>query len=259
MLAIKFHHIRTLIHRPYLCYPHLKGHKPQALLPEQHAQIREYGSTCVREAQAIAHLMYNVSDTSDIVLNYPWWQMVSCLVCAGSVLVLADTFARYEEPRGDLGGGAAAAASPRLGEDIETLVHVLHALSGNSNGAKLACSMMRSIRARSARISVNNNTSVDSSSGVLPEVAPGTITSEGDRSQESQEAYSYCDDLGDAGSGLAVGQMAPVGQMEDVGMETNVGDPNSWPMVIPDWMNWSTEFLETFQSSDDSTQGFVRV
>lgn len=248
MLAIKFHHIRTLIHRPYLCYPHLKGHKTQALLPEQHAQIREYGNTCVRESQAIARLMYNVSDTSDIVLNYPWWQMISCLVCAGSVLVLADTFARYE-PRGDLG----APASSGLGEDIETLVHVLHALSGNSNGAKLACSMMRSIQARSARISVNNNTSVDSSSGVLPEVAPGTITSEGDRSQDSQEAYSYCDDLGDAGSGLAVGQMG------DVGMETSIGDPNSWPMVIPDWMNWSTEFLETFQSSDDSTQGFVRV
>lgn len=250
MLAIKFHHIRTLIHRPYLCYPHLKGHNAQALLPEQHAQIREYGNTCVQEAQAIAHLMYNVSDTSDIVLNYPWWQMVSCLVCAGSVLVLADTFAKYE-PRGDLG---AAPASSGLGEDIETLVHVLHALSGNSNGAKLACSMMRSIQARSARISVNNNnTSVDSSSGLLPDVAPGPGASEGDRSQDGQEAYSYCDDLGDAGSGLAVGQMG------DVGMETSVGDPNSWPMVIPDWMNWSTEFLETFQSSDDSTQGFVRV
>lgn len=250
MLAIKFHHIRTLIHRPYLCYPHLKGHNAQALLPDQHAQIREYGNTCVQEAQAIAHLMYNVSDTSDIVLNYPWWQMISCLVCAGSVLVLADTFAKYE-PRGDLG------AASGLSEDIETLVHVLHALSGNSNGAKLACSMMRSIRARSARISVNNL--IESSSGVLPEVTPGTIASEGGRSQDSQEAYSYCDHLGDAGPGLAVGQMAAAGQMEDVGMETNIGDPNSWPMVIPDWMNWSTEFLETFQSSDDSTQGFVRV
>lgn len=241
MLAIKFHHIRTLIHRPYLCYPHLKGHNIQALLPDQHAQIREYGNTCVQEAKAIAHLMYNVSDTSDIVLNYPWWQMVSCLVCAGSVLVLADTFAKYE-PQGDV------SAASGLSEDIETLVHVLHALSGNSNGAKLACSMMRSIRARSARISVN--TSVDSSSGVLPEATPGTSTStiEDDR---IEEAYSYCNTLGDPSSGLAVGQMG------DVGLETNSGDPNLWPMVIPDWMNWSTEFLETFQSSDDSTQGFV--
>lgn len=254
MLAIKFHHIRTLIHRPYLCYPHLKGHNAQALLPDQQAQIREYGNTCVQEAQAIAHLMYNVTDTSDIVLNYPWWQMISCLVCAGSVLVLADTFARYE-PRGDLGPPAGTSG---LGEDIETLVHVLHALSGNSNGAKLACSMMRSIRARSARISVNNSVE-SSSSGVLPGVTSGTIASEGDKSQDSQVAYSYCGDLGNAGPGLAVGQMAAVGQMGDVGMETNIGDPNSWPMVIPDWMNWSTEFLETFQSSDDSTQGFVRV
>lgn len=247
MLAIKFHHIRTLIHRPYLCYPHLKGHKTQALLPEQHDRIREYGNTCVHEARAIAHLMYNVTDTSDIVLNYPWWQMVSCLVCAGSVLVLADTFARHD-PRGNLG-----AASPGLGEDIETLVHVLHALSGNSNGAKLACSMMRSIRARSARISVN--TSVDSSSVVLPEAIPGATASEDDRDKDTQQAYSYCNDLGDPVSGLAVGQMGDVGP----GLEANVDDPNLWPMVIPDWMNWSTEFLETFQGSEDSTQGFVRV
>lgn len=245
MLAIKFHHIRTLIHRPYLCYPHLKGHKTQVLLPEQQAQIHEYGNTCVQEAQAIAHLMYNVSDTSDIVLNYPWWQMVSCLVCAGSILVLSETFAK-SEPRGDL------SSHPGLNEDIETLVNVLHALSGNSKGAKLACNMMRSIRERSARISVN--TSVDSSGVTMPEIAPaGTSTSENDTSQDIQREYSYCNDLGEPSSGLAVGQMG------DVGLGTNVSDPNLWPMVIPDWMNWSTEFLETFQSSEDSTQGFVRI
>lgn len=245
MLAIKFHHIRTLIHRPYLCYPHLKGHKTQALHPEHHAQIREYGNTCVQEAQAIAHLMYNVSDTSDIVLNYPWWQMISCLVCAGSVLVLADTFAKYE-PRGDLRGPSG------LSEDIETLVNVLHALSGNSNGAKLACSMMRSIRERSARISVN--APADSSGVTMPEIAPGTTSaSENDTTQDSQRPYSYCNDLGEPSSGLAVGQMG------EMGLGTNVDDPNLWPMVIPDWMNWSTEFLETFQGSEDSTQGFVRM
>lgn len=246
MLAIKFHHIRTLIHRPYLCYPHLKGHKTQSLLPDQESQIREYGNTCVQEARAIAHLMYNVRDTSDIVLNYPWWQMVSCLVCAGSVLVLADTFAR-SEPRVGLG------AAPGLGEDIETLVHVLHALSGNSNGAKLACSMMRSIQARSARISVN--ASVDSSGGGLPELTPGTSAGEDDRTRDNQQAYSYCNDLGDSASEFAAGQMGDPGP----GLDANVDDPNLWPMVIPDWMNWSTEFLETFQGSEDSTQGFVRV
>lgn len=244
MLAIKFHHIRALIHRPYLCYPHLKGHETQALLPDQHAQIREYGNTCVQEAQAIAHLMYNVNDTSDIVLNYPWWQMISCLVCAGSVLVLAETFARHE-PRGD----HLSSAAPGLSEDIETLVHVLEALSHNSDGAKLACSMMKSIRARGARISVNS--SVDSSGGVLPEATLGTSTSEDDRGQYNQKAYSYSNDLDDPASGLAAGQVG------DVGLGTNIGDQNLWPMVIPDWMNWSTEFLETFQSSEDSTQGFV--
>ncbi|KAL1874480.1 hypothetical protein Daus18300_003498 [Diaporthe australafricana] len=236
MLAIKFHHIRILIHRPYLCYPHLKGHKSQALQPEQQAQIREYGDTCVQEAQAIAHLMHNVNDTSDIVMNYPWWQMISCLVCAGSVLVLADTFAR-SEPRRDCLEGAASG----LAEDIETCVQVLHALSGNSNGAKLACGMMKSIRARSARIS--DDASADSSNVPLPEVTPAASASENNTNQDSQRVYSYCNDLGDPASGLAVGQMGG-----DVGLDTNIGDPNLWPMVIPDWMNWSTEFLETFQS-----------
>lgn len=235
MLAIKFHHIRILIHRPYLCYPYLRGHKTQALQPEQQVQIREYGNTCVQEAQAIAHLMHNVSDTSDIVMNYPWWQMISCLVCAGSVLVLADTFAK-SEPTRDQG------AAPGLAEDIETCVQVLHALSGNSNGAKLACRMMKSIRARSARIS--EDTSADPYNGPFPEVTPAASASENDTNEDSQRGYSYCNDLGDPASGLAVGQMGG----GDVGLDTNVGDPNLWPMVIPDWMNWSTELLETFQS-----------
>lgn len=147
----------------------------------------------MQEARTIAPVMYNVRDTSDIVLNYPWWQMVSCLVCAGSVLVLADTFAR-SEPRVDLG------APPGLGEDIETLVHVLHALSGNSNGAKLACSMMKSIQARSACISVN--ASADSSGGRLPEVTTGISAGEDDRTRDDQQAYSYCNDLGDSASEL---------------------------------------------------------
>lgn len=248
MLAIKFHHIRTLIHRPYLCYPHLRGHRAQALEPEQHARVRAYGDTCVAEARAIARLMYDVGETSDVVLDYPWWQMISCLVCAGSVLVLAET--TLARSGGAPRGGGFGVAAPGLGEDIETLVRVLQALSGNSDGARLACGMMESIRARSARISVN--TSVESSGVALAEVAPGSSTGEGNGSQGIQEAYHYCHDLGDAAPGLALSQMG------DVGLETDAGDHNMWPMVIPDWMNWNNEFLETFQSSEDTAQGFVR-
>lgn len=247
MLAIKFHHIRILIHRPYLCYPHLDRQKDQAILPEQHAVIRDYGTICIAEAQAIAHLMHNVTDTTEIVLNYPWWQMVSCLVAAASVLVLAENFAKYEEHSegNDLGG------APGLSEDVDTCVHVLHALSGRSNGAKLACTMIRSLRARSAHTSVD--TSVDSSDMVLPGAGPEVSGSGGGKLQDSQKGYSYCGDVGASGSGLAVGQV------EDVALETNIDDRLPWPMMVPDWMNWSTEFLESFQGPEDCTQSFNRV
>lgn len=245
MLAIKFHHIRILIHRPYLCYPHLDRQKDQTILPDQHAQIRHYGDTCVMEAQAIAHLMYNVTDTTEIVLNCPWWQMVSCLVAAASVLVLAENFAKHEPSR-DLN----PSPGPELSEDVETCVHVLHALSGNSNGAKLACTMIRSLRARSAHIPVD--TAVGSSSGILEDSEPDMSVSGANRRQENQKVYGDCNDLGDSGSGTAAGQV------EEVALDTTIDDRISWPMMIPDWMNWSTEFLESFQGPEDSTQTFPR-
>jgi len=245
MLAIKFHHIRILIHRPYLCYPHLDRQKDQTILPDQHAQIREHGNTCVMEAQAIAHLMHNVTDTTEIVLNYPWWQMVSCLVAAASVLVLAENFAKHEPSRDrDLSPG------PGLSEDVETCVHVLHALSGNSNGAKLACTMIKGLRARSAHLPVD--TAVNSSSAMFQDTDPGLSVSGANRRQGNQNAYSDCNDLGDSGSGMAAGQV------EEVGLDTTIDDRLSWPMMIPDWMNWSTEFLESFQGPEDSTQNFPR-
>lgn len=246
MLAIKFHHIRILIHRPYLCYPHLDRQKDQAIQPEQHAVIREYGNTCVAEAQAIAHLMHDVTDTTEIVLNYPWWQMVSCLVAAASVLVLAENFAKYE-PSGDQDLNFAAG----LSEDVDTCVHVLHALSSHSNGAKLACTMIRSLRARSAHISVG--TSIDDSSTVLAGADPEVSENGGSKNHDSQKVYSYCNDASSSGSGLAVGQV------EDVTLDANIDDRLPWPMMVPDWMNWSTEFLESFQGPEDCTQGFHRV
>lgn len=245
MLAIKFHHIRILIHRPYLCYPHLNRQKNQVLLPDQQAQVQDYGNTCVQEAQSIAHLMHNVSDTIEIVLNYPWWQMVSCLVAAGSVLVLGDSFTKKEPPR-DLNVGTSG-----LSDDAETCMRVLHALSSNSDGAKLAHSMLRGLRARSARIPIN--TSLDSSHTGLPDA--NLLASDGgdSRPQDSQKAYSYCNDLMNPAPGLAGNQG------EDAGLDTNIDDRVLWPMMIPDWMNWSTEYLETFQAPDHSAQRFHDV
>lgn len=257
MLAIKFHHLRTLIHRPYLCYPYLKGQKTQVLSPSQQAQVQAYGNTCVLEAQSIARLMHNVADISDVVMNYPWWQMISCLVCAGSVMVLADTFTKHETPAG---------SNSVLGKDIETCVQVLHALSPNSNGARLAYGMMRSIRERGARISDKIS---DRSKGISPGISSEARAREEDARQEGQQpSGGYRDGFGfevdPAVPGGGHGHPSfglPVGTVGDADMGGGVDfcDASLWPMVVPDSMNWPAEFLGSFQSSADSPQSMFRV
>ncbi|KAI1152510.1 fungal-specific transcription factor domain-containing protein [Nemania diffusa] len=206
MLAIKFHHLQTLIHRPYLCYPHLfrihpslyhHHHQPQrerqqpaateAITYAQHNQIQQYGRTCEQEARAIIHLIHNVGDAEDIVLNYPWWQMISCIMCAGSVLVAVLAHAMHHDPNNynnsntnndntnnsddnnspsseitnhsDAAGysngreaaivkGGYAAA---LSEDVEVCVQILGRLSVHSTGARRAWRMMKNIIKKQSR------------------------------------------------------------------------------------------------------------
>lgn len=238
MLAIKFHHLRTLIHRPYLCYPYLKGQKTQELTPGQQARIKDYGNICVLEAQAIAHLMHDVTDTTDVVMNYPWWQIISCLVCAGSVMVLADAFTKHRLAADPMVAG--------LEEDTEICVQVLHALSGNSNGAKLAWDMMKNIRARAARaarVSVGHSALAEASTGVGPV--------EEDERREDRQVCDYEGRFGlDRGSLVPGGDPAyglPVGHVDDVELDATFGDATLWPMVVPDSMNWPAEFLQTVE------------
>ncbi|RQM07511.1 hypothetical protein DH86_00002815, partial [Scytalidium sp. 3C] len=64
MLAIKFHHLRTLMHRPYLCLAWLQQHNPalMALVEGAHDQVSALERVCVDEAQQTAHLLHNVTD-----------------------------------------------------------------------------------------------------------------------------------------------------------------------------------------------------
>ncbi|KAI5922370.1 hypothetical protein F4810DRAFT_674678 [Camillea tinctor] len=143
MLTIKFHHLRTLIYRPYLYYTCLDG---ISFPSDQNSQSQKYGRICALEAQCIARLMHNVTDTMDIVMNYPWWQMVSCLVCAGSIMVMAGSFMKLDTE--------SEISTVTLEEDVETCMHVLKASSDNSRGSKLAWDMMKkypSMRSPSVR------------------------------------------------------------------------------------------------------------
>src|SRR5580700_9290053 len=91
MLAIKFHHLRTLMHRPYLCLAWLQHHnRPlMALLERARDRVNALERICVLEAQQTAYLLHNVADERSLVHDFPWWQMISCLLCASSVLLVA--------------------------------------------------------------------------------------------------------------------------------------------------------------------------
>src|SRR5215471_8910537 len=53
-----------------------------------------------------------------ILLHYfPWWQMISCLVCASSILLVASVFIGEDPPNGRLDATA-------LNEDAETCLKV---------------------------------------------------------------------------------------------------------------------------------------
>ena len=73
MLAVKFHHLRALIHRPYLCFPllrHMDSASMTLLQVEGHV-ISRYEQICVSEARATAHMLHNVASERDLVHDFP--------------------------------------------------------------------------------------------------------------------------------------------------------------------------------------------
>lgn len=248
MLAIKFHHLRTLIHRPYLCFPCLRGHTTEPLQPHHYIEGQQYSNTCVVEAQAIAHLMHNLSDTGDIVMNYPWWQMISCLVCAASVMILAECFNKQTHTEATTGS---------LDDDIGVCMEVLSALATNSTGAKLALDMLKTLQARSAQISEK----------LCPTAAEGHGQSQASRqnrsdvSPPSQDSYS---------GGSEIMSNLPVPTFDDTMSSTTfpygeantnfgsarVDDALMWSTVMPDSMNWPLEFLNMIEDPQSSSQHY---
>jgi hypothetical protein len=141
MLAIKFHHLRALIHRPYLCLAWLQrnNHPLMALLDRSRDRVDRLEQTCVFEAQQTARLLYNVADERGLVYEYPWWQMISCLLCASSILLVANAYFEADQAITEFQPHA-------LHEDAETCLKVFDALSANSGAARLARDMMKGLK-----------------------------------------------------------------------------------------------------------------
>lgn len=141
MLAIKFHHLRALIHRPYLCLPWLQRHSRPlvALIQRAQHQVEQFQQICVHEAQNIAHRLHNVTDERSLVHDFPWWQMISCLICASSILLVASAHIESDGVNTEL-------RSQMLNEDAETCLKVFDVLSTNSDAARRARDMMNALK-----------------------------------------------------------------------------------------------------------------
>lgn len=143
MLAVKCHHLRALIYRSFLCLPLLQvNNKPfMDLLLQDKQRISKAEWICISEAQQTAHLLHNVVDERSLVHDFPWWQMISCLICASSILFVAETFHGDKDlVEGDSLEGRTSAQSLR--EDAETCLKVFEALSVNSAPARKAANML---------------------------------------------------------------------------------------------------------------------
>lgn len=141
MLAIKYHHLRALIHRPYLCYPLLRQlDSTMTVVQADWPLISAYEKTCIVEARETARLLHGIRSEEDLVHSFPWWQMISCLVCASSILLISSIFAQATQVSSlefDTAG---------LYDDAETCLKVFDALSVNSPGARIARDMMKALK-----------------------------------------------------------------------------------------------------------------
>lgn len=138
MLAVKHHHLRALIHRPFLCLPLLRmNNQPfMNLLLRNKERIAEAEWNCVHEAQQTAHLLHHVVDEESLVHDFPWWQMISCLICASSILFVAESYCHHSN------GTNGRSSSQNLREDAETCLKVFEALSVNSAAAQKAADIL---------------------------------------------------------------------------------------------------------------------
>lgn len=110
---------------------------------EQH-RISMSKRKCVEAAQQTAKLLHNLEDKKNLVYGFPWWQMISCLICASSILLVAGICINLDleseaEVFKDLDWLA-------VDDDAEVCLQVFQALSSNSNAARLARDMMQRLK-----------------------------------------------------------------------------------------------------------------
>ncbi|KAJ9283821.1 transcriptional regulator family: Fungal Specific TF [Paecilomyces variotii] len=210
MLAVKFHHLRALIHRTFLCLPLLqRNNKPfMDLLQQDSARIKRAEKICISEAQQTARLLHNVSDEGSLVHDFPWWQMIPCLICASSILFIAESFSENDCADCDTHG--------TLREDAEICLTVFEALSSNSDAAKKAMKMLQGL------------TRLGSLLGNIPNTKLQLLAPEHVQQPVTFCSTSLVDDI----------PLVPGDNL------TTTSNNWQWPSEISNTMEWSAQFFD---------------
>ncbi|KAJ9493283.1 hypothetical protein H2202_011259 [Exophiala xenobiotica] len=117
---------------------------------------------CIVAAQQTAKLLHDLEDKKSLVYRFPWWQMISCLICASSILLVASICVDLEldkELFKDIDWAA-------VDEDAEVCLKVFQALSSNSNAARLAGDMMQRLK-KTRTISQGNSSRLSMSTSCI--------------------------------------------------------------------------------------------
>lgn len=113
----------------------------------EHWRVSQSKRACVEAAQQTARLLHNIEDKKSLVFGFPWWQMISCLICASSILLVARILLDHDQHVGQERFDWAA-----VEEDADLCLRVFEVLSTNSKAARLARDMMEGLKETRSRV-----------------------------------------------------------------------------------------------------------
>jgi hypothetical protein len=200
---------------------------------DQVNDLQSYGAVCVSEAQEMARLLHNVSEEVEVVHEFPWWQMISCFVCAGSILIVANACVGNGELEGFDRGA--------LDYDADICLRAFDALSRKSDSARMAKDMMSRLREQSARIS-----------------NPGNGAELVARDPVLELGSTNIEPLGPPGpmppfqvGDLSSGSIMPL-DSASFDVDTYLQRPDIWPLEMNDSLAWSAQFFDKPPGVEDT-------
>ncbi|KAG4277351.1 hypothetical protein FPRO04_07648 [Fusarium proliferatum] len=187
--------------------------------------IAVFERICIDEAQGTARLLHHVSDEQELVHEFPWWQMISCLICAGSILLVSSIFAQQLDDHNGVN-------SEGLRDDAETCLKIFEALSSNSKSARIARNMIQGLK--------------QSGSEWRKQAGQGTVAVPFSQTLSQPDASMPLQHTSAAGVPVSQQMLSLQDQSVEL-LSDAMPTPQNWPAEITDSMAWSSQFLDTFQ------------